>query len=261
MRPSEAAGSILITGAASGIGAACALSAAEQGHALVLGDLDADALAKAAEACEAAGAAGVVRAALDVRDSGQIAALVDAGEKAFGQVDRAITSAGVDRGEPAHEMGEEIWDLVLDINLKGTFLTCREVIGRLVAADRPGSVVCVSSIAAVAGIDGAAAYCASKGGVSAMVRSLGVEYAPRGIRVNAIAPGATETPLMWANVDEAESAAVRQEVDEVIPIGRLAQPREQAQAALWLLSEQASYVTGSVLTADGGVTATMVLPA
>jgi len=261
VRPSETAGSIFITGAASGIGAACALLAAERGEALVLGDLDAESLAKAAAACEAAGAAGVVSAPLDVREAGQVAALVDAGEAAFGSVDRAITSAGIDRGEPAHEMGEDVWDLVVDVNLKGTFLACREVIGRLIAADRPGAIACVSSIAAVAGIDGAAAYCASKGGVSAMVRSLGVEYAPRGIRVNAIAPGATETPLMWANVDEAENAAVRQEVNDVVPIGRLAQPREQAQAALWLLSEQASYVTGSVLTADGGVTATMVLPA
>jgi NAD(P)-dependent dehydrogenase (short-subunit alcohol dehydrogenase family) len=142
------------------------------------------------------------------------------------------------------------------VNLRGTFLTCRAVIGRLVSRGEPGALVCVSSISAFVGVPGGtAAYSASKGGVTALVRSLAVEYAPQGIRVNAIAPGATETPLMWANVRDEEMEAMRRTVCGEIPLGRLAEPSEQARAALWLLSDEASYMTGSHLVLDGGVMA------
>ena len=120
-----------------------------------------------------------------------------------------------------------------------------------------GSIVLCSSPAAFAGFaaGAASAYTASKGGVSSLVRSLAVDYARHGIRVNAVVPGPTETPLMWANVTDAERAAVEETIRDEVPLGRLADPDEPAQAVLWLLSGDSSYVTGSHLVCDGGVLA------
>ena len=145
---------------------------------------------------------------------------------------------------------------VLNTNLRGTFLTCRSVIRHQLEAGKPGALVCISSVlASVATPGGSAAYCASKGGVASLVRSLAVEYADRGIRINALAPGATETPLMWAPVKPEDMAQMRAQVNGEIPLGRLADPEEQGSAALWLLSDEARYVTGSELAVDGGVLA------
>lgn len=253
-------GALLVTGAGSGIGAATALLAAERGFALILCDLDETNLDSVAERARTAGSPAVEAFPVDVRSAGQIRDALDRGVAAVGLPVGAVCCAGIDRGGPSHEMSEESFDQIVDVNLKGTFLTCRELIGRLLEAGRGGSIVCISSVAATVGLPEATAYCASKGAVAAMVRSLGVEYADRGIRVNAVAPGATETPLMWANVATAEMEQVKAEVDQTVPMGRLAEPREQAQAALWLVSDEASYVTGSQLVVDGGVLATSVLP-
>lgn len=261
MRPPERDGATLITGSGSGIGAASAELLAGRGERLVLADLHADTLEAVADRCREAGSPGVQVEVVDVTDASRVEAAVAAGVEAFGAVDRLVTSAGIDRGAPAHEMTEENWDQVVDINLKGTFLAIRAVLARLIEEEKPGSIVCVSSIAAQVGLDEAAAYCASKGGVSAMVRALAIEYAAHGVRINAIAPGATETPLMWANVGDDELQEVRGVVDDVVPMGRLAKPVEQAQVVAWLLSDEASYVTGSVLVSDGGVVSASVLPA
>jgi NAD(P)-dependent dehydrogenase (short-subunit alcohol dehydrogenase family) len=124
-----------------------------------------------------------------------------------------------------------------------------------------GSVVCTSSPAAFVGFAGGGngAYAASKGGISALVRALALDYAPHGIRVNALVPGATDTAIMWAGYPEKEREAVRRDVEErakgEIPLGRLARPEEPAHAVLWLLSDESSYVTGSHLVCDGGILA------
>jgi len=127
----------------------------------------------------------------------------------------------------------------------------------MLAAGRGGSIVLCSSPAAFAGFaaGGASAYAASKGGVSALTRTLAVDYARYGVRVNAIVPGPTETPLMWAAVPDGGRAAMRVQIEAEVPLGRLADPEEPARAALWLLSDEASYVTGSHLVCDGGVLA------
>lgn len=253
---------MLVTGAASGIGAATALLAAERGVSLLLLDRDSERLAAVAEAARHAGAGPVFSASMDVTDAEQLETGVQAGCESVGVPTAAVCCAGVDRGGSTHLATDADFDFVVDINLRGTFMTCRSFARRLIDESLTGSAVCISSIAASVGLPaGTAAYSASKGGVSAMVRSLAVEYGASGIRFNAIAPGATETPLMWANVADADRAEVRRRVCDVVPLGRLAQPRELAYAALWLLSAEAAYVTGSELVVDGGILATSVLPA
>jgi NAD(P)-dependent dehydrogenase (short-subunit alcohol dehydrogenase family) len=143
------------------------------------------------------------------------------------------------------------------VNLTGAFLTAQATLAAMLAAGQRGSVVLCSSPAAFVAFaaGGASAYAASKGGVSALTRSLAVDYARHGIRVNAIVPGPTETPLMWAAVAESDRPIMRERLAGEVPLGRLADPAEVAMAALWLIGDQSSYVTGSHLVCDGGVLA------
>ena len=131
----------------------------------------------------------------------------------------------------------------------------------MVEARAGGSVVCTSSIAAFAGFaaGGAGAYSATKGGISSLVRCLAVDYASHGIRVNALVPGATETRLMWNNVQPEQVHQMREQLSREIPLGRIANPEEPARAAIWLLSDDSSYVTGTQLVCDGGVLAKSAL--
>lgn len=247
---------ILVTGAASGIGGATAALAAQRGHTVIAIDRDAEAMAPLADALRGAGAPDAIALAADVSDEAGLQSALDHAVAEVGVPTGAACCAGVDGGGVTHRFPLERFDRLIAVNLRGTFVTCRAVIDRLVKRNEPGAVVCVSSISAFVGVPGGtAAYSASKGGVTGLVRSLAVEYASRGIRINALAPGATETPLMWANVEKSEMETIRAIVCDEIPLGRLAQPREQAGAALWMLSDEASYMTGAHLVLDGGVLA------
>ena len=244
-------GPILVTGGARGIGFAVARLAAAAGGRVAIVDRDRTALdAAAAELREDA-----VLIACDVRDDAQVRAAFDRALAAFGSLHGVVASAGIDRPGAFHELGQDDFDDLIAVNLRGTALTCREAIRRMLP-NGGGSIVCVSSpFAFVGGPAGTGAYSASKGGVSALVRALAVEYGPRGIRVNAVLPGPTETELMWAGVDPADVPAARTTVAAEVPLGRVADPIEPARAALWLLSDQASFVTGAQLACDGGVLA------
>ncbi len=127
----------------------------------------------------------------------------------------------------------------------------------MIAAGRTGSIVCTSSPTGFVALAGGAAgaYSASKGGVSALVRCMAVDYAPYGIRVNAVVPGSTETKMMWDNVPEPERIRIREQLSHEIPLGRMAQPIDPARSVLWLLSEESAYVTGTQLVCDGGILA------
>jgi NAD(P)-dependent dehydrogenase (short-subunit alcohol dehydrogenase family) len=159
-----------------------------------------------------------------------------------------LAGAGIEVNRPAHELPLEDWERTLAVNLTGAFLVARHAIGAMLEAGAGGSVVCTSSPAAFVGFAGGGntAYAASKGGLSAMVRSLALDYAHAGIRVNAVVPGATDTPLTRDPDGRAR---------EQIPLGRIAAPAEIAAAVLWLWSDAASYVTGSQLVVDGGLLA------
>lgn len=248
---------IVVTGGAHGIGRAAVLLCAARGDKIAVLD-------KNAEAAEAAAAEAVKRGAKSA-----LGLLCDVGceeqvEKAFELVCNKMgapyglfTSAGVDIGGLVHDLPAATWRQVLETNLNGTFFACKHAIRRMRQAEVPGSIVCASSptgfVALAAG--GTGAYSATKGGISALVRCMAIDYARYGIRVNAVVPGATETRLMWNNVPAEDIPRMRGVLSKEIPLGRLAQPEEPARAVAWLLSEEASYVTGSHPVCDGGILA------
>jgi NAD(P)-dependent dehydrogenase (short-subunit alcohol dehydrogenase family) len=246
---------VVVTGAASGIGAATARLAAERGYAVALLDRDGAAAEGLAETLRGNGAA-ALGIACDVADERAVDDAFATAAAQLGALHGVVASAGIDRSALLHELDATAWDELIGINLRGAFLTCRAALRQLLKAGTGGSIVCVSSpFGFVAPAGGTGAYSASKGGVSALVRSLAVDYGRRGIRVNALLPGPTETPMMWANVADDERAAVHDTVLGEVPLGRLATPEEPARAALWLLSDDASYVTGAQIACDGGVLA------
>jgi NAD(P)-dependent dehydrogenase (short-subunit alcohol dehydrogenase family) len=234
----------LVTGAASGIGAACAARFAREG-ARVAG-LD---VAKRPPDAPLAGYHEV-----DVRDEARVAAAVEAVAAALGGIDVCVNAAGVAGGGPAHLLAAEEWDRILDVNLKGTFLVCKHVLGRMVAAGRGGSIVNLASIEGLVGMEGALPYNASKGGVVLLTRNLAIDYGRLGIRVNCLCPGFIRTP-MTALLLEGPFQPVGRAITEAHMLGRIGEPEEVAAAALFLASAEASFVTGHALVVDGGFTA------
>jgi NAD(P)-dependent dehydrogenase (short-subunit alcohol dehydrogenase family) len=248
---------ILITGGGSGIGRAVALGCAQRGARVAVIDIDKDRAAQVAELALGNGAEAAVGIACDVQKEAEVERACAVCQEQLGPPYGLVASAGIDLSGYVHEMVHEDWRTILAINLDGVYLTCKHAIWDMLAAGRGGSIVLVSSPAAFVSFaaGGASAYSASKGGVSALVRCLAVDYARNGIRVNAVVPGPTETPLMWANVPVEKWDALRQKICAEVPMGRLADPSEIGLAIAWLLSDESSYVTGSHLICDGGVLA------
>jgi NAD(P)-dependent dehydrogenase (short-subunit alcohol dehydrogenase family) len=242
---------VVVTGGASGIGRAAALLAHGRGAKIVILDRDASGALAAARETQGLGIP------CDVSKEDEVRRVFREIERQAGPPSGVIAAAGIDRGGSIGELDAGTWRSVLATNLDGAFFTAKEAIASMRRHGIAGSVVLVSSpgafVAFAAG--GASAYSASKGGVSALTRCLALECAPDGIRVNALVPGASETALMWASVPAAEIPSMRQKIEREIPLGRLANPDEPARAALWLLSAESSYVTGSHLVCDGGVLA------
>ena len=248
---------IVVTGGGAGIGRAVVMQCAARGDRVAVLDIDGPAAQDAAAAARAAGADAALAAQCDVSREEHVARAFEETAAALGPLYGAFANAGLDAAGFVHELPTEKWRQVLDTNLTGVFLTCKYALQQMLKAGAPGSIVCTSSPAAsVSFAAGAAgAYSASKGGISALVRCLAVDYARYGIRVNAVVPGATETRLMWANVEPSAMPEMRRRICAEVPIGRLASPDEVARAVLWLLSDESSYVTGSHLVCDGGILA------
>ena len=248
---------VLVTGGGSGIGRAVVMLCAERHARVAVVDLDAERSRAVAGEAQACGAAAALDICCDVSVESDVERAFATSESRLGPTYGVFANAGKDIGGMAHELPLNIWEHVLATNLTGVYLTCKHALRSMLSAGKGGSIVCTSSPAAFVGFaaGGAGAYSASKGGISALVRCLAVDYAKHGIRVNAVVPGSTETPLMWANVPEAQVPEMRQRICGEVPLGRLADPKEPARAVVWLLSEEASYVTGSHLVCDGGVLA------
>jgi NAD(P)-dependent dehydrogenase (short-subunit alcohol dehydrogenase family) len=245
---------IIVTGAASGIGRATALLCAETGHAVAAVDVDRAGLESLRSA---SGGDRLVTVECDISNDRAVVEAVQRITAQLGCPVGVVTAAGIELNGPLHAMTPETWEQVLAVNLRGTYLICRYAIAAMLDARQGGSIVCVSSPAAFVGFAGGgnAAYAASKGAVSALVRSAAIDYARHGIRINALVPGATDTPMLRATSTGLASEDLAQRAAAEIPLGRLAEPREIARAAAWLLSDASSYVTGSQLICDGGLLA------
>jgi NAD(P)-dependent dehydrogenase (short-subunit alcohol dehydrogenase family) len=232
----------LITGAASGIGRASALAFASAGASVALVDIDAEGLADAAAAARAVGARAEVLVA-DVRDLGAVTGAVGRAVAAFGRLDAALNNAGVPGPYvPLDEYSEEDFMQILQVDLAGVWRCMRAEI-RYMRSQRSGAIVNTSSMLGAAAMPDNGAYVAAKHGVHGLTRAAALELGGTGIRVNAIAPGVTRTGM---------TSAVSDELLRAVPLGRIAEPEEIAAAAVWLCSADASYITGSVLVADGG---------
>lgn len=248
----------LITGAASGIGREAALLFAREGAAIAAVDLDGEAAAATAAEIVAHGgsAVGVVA---DVADAGEAEAMVATSEERFGRLDIVFNNAGVMLSEDggALDTTEEIWDRTLAINAKGVFFGCKYAIPALQRSGG-GSIVNTASFVALLGAaTSQVAYTASKGAVLALSRELAVVHARDNIRVNALCPGPLRTELLMKFLD---TEAKRQRRLVHVPMGRFGEAAEIAKAALFLASEDSSFMTGASLVVDGGITAAYVTP-
>jgi NAD(P)-dependent dehydrogenase (short-subunit alcohol dehydrogenase family) len=245
---------VTVTGGGSGIGRAAVLLAAERGARVVALDIDGESAEAVSEEARGRGAAEALGLTCDVTQEREVEAAMAEAERRLGPLYGVFANAGTDIGGLVHELELQTWERVLRTNLTGVFLTCKHALRAMIATGTSGSIVCTSSPAAVVSFSagGVGAYAASKGGVSALVRCMSLDYARYGIRVNAIMPGPTETRLMWANVPEEDRDRMRGVINSEVPLGRLARAEEIAHAALWLLSDDASYVTGSHLVCEGG---------
>ncbi len=238
----------LVTGAASGLGLACARRFLDEGAAVVGVDLS----PAPAEAPQW----GAFHQA-DVADEEAVAGIVGATVDRYGRIDVVLNAAGVAGGGPVHLVDAREWERVLRVNLTGTFLVCKHALVPMLEA-RSGSIVNIASIEGIEGTEGGSAYNASKGGVVLLTKNLAIDYGRAGIRVNCICPGFIETTFMFESVMGLDGMSqVREQYREAHKLGRFGRPEEIAGAALFLASDDASFVTGHALVVDGGFTAGM----
>ncbi len=250
-------GSVLVTGAASGIGRAVAEEAASRGHDLVLIDRSEDALAEAVQALtitvkEASGPSGVcVGRAADVTDFEALAAAVIDTQGLRAPLVGVASCAGIEVGGSVLDSSVEDWRRAIDVNLTGSFFTLKATLEELIS--NGGNAVLISSDGGVAGAQDFTAYCASKHGVIGLMRSAALDYGPLGVRINAVAPAFVETPMADRIFDGNDDE--RDFWKSAVPLGRFAQATEVAKVVLHLLGDEASYTNGHIYRIDGGSTA------
>jgi len=241
--------SIIITGGASGIGKAAVELSAERGWSVTIADRNPAGANLAADIVKAGGQAQFVDT--DVSSEASVKVLVDAAVAAYGQLHSAINCAGiVGCSKPIHEVDVGHWDKVNAINLRGMFLCLKYQVAAMWPY-KTGAIVGVSSAAALKGLPWSSDYCASKAGIDGMIRGAAIDCAEQGIRINALLPGPTSTPLA-ASSSGANPALAK---TRIRPMERMADPREIAEAAVWLVSDAASFVTAIAMPVDGGMVA------
>ena len=241
----------VVTGSSKGLGAAIAVRLGLEGMNVVTNyRTDEEGARKTVRAIEdAGGAAAAVRA--DVSKPECVEALMDAALFSFGGVDVWVNNAGVESSAPSHTRSMEEWQRTVDVNLTGVFAGCQYALRHFLDNRKPGSIINLSSVHEVIPWPHFADYAASKAGVGMLTKTLALEYADRGIRVNAIGPGAINTPINAKKLADPEQRAA---TERLIPMGYVGDPDDVAAAAAWLASQQAKYVTGVTLFVDGGMT-------
>jgi NAD(P)-dependent dehydrogenase (short-subunit alcohol dehydrogenase family) len=252
MRAVGPASAVVVTGGASGIGRATALALAEAGRPVAIWDLDLAACARAAEACSAAGAPRTHARAVDVRDLAAIQAACASVEGDMGPVGGLVHAAGVAHFGPLEILDDAAWNATIDVNLRAFVHLVRELVPALRRGGPGSAIVGISSVEGWIGHGMLPAYCASKAGLLGLVRSFAHGFAREGIRVNAVCPGAIDTPMLAPMLSDPKYKA---NLEKRIPLGRVAQPAEVGRAVRFLLSDDASYVTGQDLVVDGGMLA------
>ncbi|MGQ0464712.1 MAG: SDR family NAD(P)-dependent oxidoreductase [Sporichthyaceae bacterium] len=249
----------VVTGAGSGIGRATALRFAEEGAHVAVLDLSPDGAADTAALIEKAGGRALA-VEVDVASAASTTAAFETAAGALGRIDVLCNNAGVVRFAPLATMSEADWDGCFEVNAKGVFLCTRAVLPFMTPPEgATAAIVNTASVAGLVGIANAAAYCASKGAVVAFTRAAALDLAPRRIRVNAICPGTVHTPMiddLIALRGGGDPAAGMAATVAKYPIGRLGTPADIANAALFFACEESAFCTGTILAADGGMTAT-----
>ncbi len=236
----------IVTGSGRGIGQAIALKLAENGATVVINDIDQSAQT-VAEEIQATGKKSLAVIA-DVTSAPDVTKMMDTAIATYGRVDILINNAGINRDQLLMRMSEEDWDKVLAVDLKSVFLCTRAVL-RPMLKQRQGRIISIASIVGLVGNPGQANYAAAKAGIIGFTKSVAREVASRGITVNAIAPGFIDTEMT-----QKLSPSQRQELMARIPLGCLGSPEDVAGAVAFLTSDEARYITGQVLTVDGGMT-------
>lgn len=243
----------IVTGAGSGIGRATAILFAKEGAKVMVSDIESSLGKETVKEISKNGGT-AVHVAIDVSKAYGVRAMIKKCINSFGKLDVLFNNAGIEGyGGLLWKMQEDDWNRVMDVNLKSVFLGCKYAIPYMKRTK--GSIINTASELGLVGSTSRPAYSASKGGIIALTRSLALQCAPYGIRVNCICPGATETPLLIRFLGENQKETNLRKVRQTIPLRRLGKPIDIAYAALYLASEESSFVTGSILVVDGGSTA------
>jgi NAD(P)-dependent dehydrogenase (short-subunit alcohol dehydrogenase family) len=242
---------VLVTGGGSGIGRATAVALAEVGRPVAVWDIDGAGAEETAARCRALGVAAHA-AVVDVVDSAAVPGAVDDAARALGSLGGFVHAAGVPGAATVDDLDDAVWDATLNVNLRAAAVICRHLLSPFREAGPGSAVVLISSIEGLFGSSVLTAYCASKGGLLGVMRSLAQRYALEGFRVNAVCPGAVATPMLEPAF---ELPGFREQIEERTPLRRVADPAEIAAPIRFLLSDEASFVTGTHLTVDGGMTA------